>query len=146
MDDNEWSQLFDSTMESDNSFEGFPVGDDMDEMQTHSEEGITTTSEEVHTCSECNRTFSSTQGLRIHAGRMHPLAIQPSISPDDVEQEPDRTETEPNIVQTEICNLEDEMHEAYETVIKWKRNIFDLPKGNFGKQYVSHITGYILEW
>ena len=36
--------------------------------------------------------------------------------------------------------------EAYEEVMLWRRNIFDLPKGGIGKEYVEEMTRLINRW
>ena len=35
---------------------------------------------------------------------------------------------------------------AYEEVVGWRKNIFDLPKGKHGKAYVAEVTKWINEW
>ena len=36
--------------------------------------------------------------------------------------------------------------EAYEEIIKWKRNLFDLPKGNLGKKFIEELTKHLNKW
>ena len=33
--------------------------------------------------------------------------------------------------------------DVYDVIVKWRRNIFDLPKGAAGKQFVSMMTRYV---
>ena len=35
---------------------------------------------------------------------------------------------------------------AYEEIVKWRRNLFDLPKGNIGKRYVEEMTKLLNNW
>ena len=41
---------------------------------------------------------------------------------------------------------EDAVHAAYEQIVKWRRNLFDLPKGNNGKKFVDLTTRLINMW
>ena len=36
--------------------------------------------------------------------------------------------------------------DAYEEIVKWKRNIFKLPKGNNGKRFLDEMTKLINQW
>ena len=40
----------------------------------------------------------------------------------------------------------DRVNAAYEVIVKWKRNLFDLPKGNNGKKFIDEITNQINTW
>ena len=39
-----------------------------------------------------------------------------------------------------------EINEAYEIVIHWRKNIFELPKGKSGKLFITEITKFIQSW
>ena len=36
--------------------------------------------------------------------------------------------------------------DAYEEVVRWKRNFFDLPKGNLGKKFIDELTKQLNKW
>ena len=35
---------------------------------------------------------------------------------------------------------------AYEEIVKWKKNLFDLPKGNLGKKFIEELTKQLNNW
>ena len=39
-----------------------------------------------------------------------------------------------------------QINDAYEHIIKWRRNLFTLPKGRAGKMFVQEITDLIQSW
>ena len=43
-------------------------------------------------------------------------------------------------------DLQQVVSSTYEKVIKWKRNVFMLPSGKTGKEYIDECTHLILEW
>ena len=43
---------------------------------------------------------------------------------------------------TDVCPIDD----AYEEIVKWRRNLFNLPKGNNGKKFVEEMTSLINNW
>ena len=40
----------------------------------------------------------------------------------------------------------DEVGAAYEEIVKWKRNLFDLPKGALGKKFIDELTKHLNNW
>ena len=45
-----------------------------------------------------------------------------------------------------ITDLQQVVSSTYEEAIKWKRNLFMLPSGIVGKEYIDECTHLILEW
>ena len=39
-----------------------------------------------------------------------------------------------------------EINNAYDEIVTWRKNLFDLPKGNAGKRFVSNMNKLILAW
>ena len=42
--------------------------------------------------------------------------------------------------------LKSQIKEAYEKVVYWRRNIFELPKGQYGKAFIREITEWVNRW
>ena len=42
--------------------------------------------------------------------------------------------------------LQMQIDEAYETIVHWKKNIFEVPKGTHRKQFVKEITLWVQRW
>ena len=42
--------------------------------------------------------------------------------------------------------LKSQIKEAYEKVVYWPRNIFELPKGQYGKAFIREITEWVNRW
>ena len=58
--------------------------------------------------------------------------------------------TQDRPVETELSTAQNEnasqAYKAYEEITKWRRNLFRLPKGNIGKQFVDEMTRLINKW
>ena len=59
--------------------------------------------------------------------------------------------TESAAPQDELMNIyvptpKDRINAAYEVIVKWRRNLFDLPKGNSGKEFITVLTKLINTW
>ena len=39
-----------------------------------------------------------------------------------------------------------EINDAYEEIVSWRKNMFDLPKGHTGKQFVAHMNKLVVSW
>ena len=54
----------------------------------------------------------------------------------------------PTVVDTNIHvpTKKDEIISVYEEIVKWRRNLFDLPKGNNGKRFIELLTKLINTW
>ena len=39
-----------------------------------------------------------------------------------------------------------EVKKAYEEIVRWRKNIFDLPKGHAGKQFVAEMSTLVRSW
>ena len=46
----------------------------------------------------------------------------------------------------EFVKLKNQILEAYERVVKWRGNIFDVPKGKLGKMFVAEMSKWIDRW
>ena len=34
----------------------------------------------------------------------------------------------------------------YKELVYWKRNMFEIPTGNAGKEFINKLTGYVNQW
>ena len=85
-------------------------------------------------CEACNRTFKSTGGLKNH---------QRACKAKETELPP----TEPTT--SEPVNwkpFEKDVCDAYEKITVWRRNVFTLPKGKAGKNFIQELTATIELW
>ena len=84
-----------------------------------------------HRCSKCDRTFKSKRGLNIHlrSCKNEEDNISANITTPDVER-----------------NLKDDINYAYEQIVFWKKDFFDLPKCAKGKEFIREITRFISNW
>ena len=54
----------------------------------------------------------------------------------------DQTNQHPSFVN----DLHRQISEAYEAMVTWRKNIFELPKGNVGKLYVKEMNRLVTAW
>ena len=55
-------------------------------------------------------------------------------------------ETEVIVESSTTITEENAVSEAYEEIVKWKRNLFDIPKGNLGKRFIEEMTKHLNNW
>ena len=48
-------------------------------------------------------------------------------------------EVQQDIYRQDICR-------AYDSLVNWRRNLFELPKGNVGKSFINELTKLMLKW
>ena len=46
----------------------------------------------------------------------------------------------------DLNDLKVQVNEAYESVVYWRKNLFELPKGKNGKEFVNEMTIWIDRW
>ena len=119
---------------------------------------------DVHECIPCGKSFTSLRGLNQHkrsrgcktntAGQdpviqVPQIDIQNTCNPIQTEEPPRvavRTTAQNNANIWGVCNKEDLtqiMNAAYEEIVFWRKNIFKLPSGAAGKNYVREMTRLI---
>ena len=81
-----------------------------------------------------------------HVNMKDPGAAQNNINKRKKGQQTSSTTQLPAIVEPLATADEVEVSAAYEEIVTWRRNLFDVPKGNIGKQYIDEMTRLIREW
>ena len=116
-------------------------------------------------CTSCNRLFESIRGLNIHqhtCKKKNDQQAQVTVSRDPTpgvvlnpelnEHLVPQTANPPNGTQTKIWgnhSVEDISQitcAIYEEIVYWKKNLFKLPSGAAGKQYIKEMTRLINIW
>ena len=110
------------------------------------------------TCLTCPRTFTTKSGrtnhskscsgnntktLSLEASTMQPT--KPLTSSSGREDE-DVTGKINHVIETPNQTLRKNADMAYQAMSEWRGNIFTLPKGNSGKDYINEMTKLIEEW
>ena len=105
----------------------------------------TNTNDMCTTCSKCSRTFKTQRGLNRHL-----LFCQIENNKTDFEQgDPLINPMPTKIVIWGDLSIEDVnqvVNATYEECVKWKRNLFMLPSGKIGKDYIDECIRLIHEW
>jgi len=101
-------------------------------------------------CERCDQQrFRTQRGVLQHLpyfnGPGQPLPVPPPPRPPDPPQEP--------VVQHQFMwgylngdKATHELKQCYEKIVYWRKNIFMLPKGSTGKDYIKETTRLINEW
>ena len=61
-------------------------------------------------------------------------------------QSPSLNKQDKSIKSYDKVYLKSQIKEAYEKVVYWRRNIFELPKGQYGKAFIREITEWVNKW
>ena len=81
----------------------------------------------------------STTGCQAPKATQPPTTIPSSrIIEHPVDANPGETSSAPNV--------SSEVSKAYEEVVLWRKNMFDLPKGQIGKQFVAEMNTLVDSW
>ncbi|MCH2405735.1 MAG: hypothetical protein MK200_06040, partial [Nitrosopumilus sp.] len=95
-------------------------------------------------CEFCRESFKSKKGLGIHYRYCKSKILVPFQNIPISEKEAQIPQQSYQLI--ESFSLKDQIMSAYESVIKWRKNIFQIPKGNSGKLFVAEITNLIDAW
>ena len=102
-------------------------------------------------CKACQREFKGRRGLTLHQKRCSgvingsQLAVVPeAIITSDIQVEIPHHES----VSTTFgsADIRREIEDAYEEVVRWRKNMFDLPKGHTGKLFVATMNKLVVSW
>lgn len=92
-------------------------------------------------CSKCQRTFKTFRGCQQHSRQCK------GQQNENVAAENDRNNTGiENEELSEEIKYRNKISEAYDLLVHWKRNLFDLPKGAAGKSFIIELTKLFNEW
>ena len=109
-------------------------------------------------CEFCHRECKGNRGLKLHQNKCvekKSLHGVPSVDATLVHVNTGSNNANPsdprsnlNVLPCEdtsqdICS---EVNNAYEEIIRWRKNLFDLPKGNAGKKFVAEMNKLVLSW
>ncbi len=113
-------------------------------------------------CESCGKECKGKRGLTLHQKKCPRIRTavgqppsQPSsdsllsldfVHPCDQTSQPvsdaSRSEGDTSDLQ-DICS---EINKAYEEIVTWRKNLFDLPRGHAGKRFVSTMNNLIMSW
>ena len=125
--------------------------------------------DDVIRCEFCDRECKGSRGLKLHQNKCPwkksrdgqrssqlltsgaPSASLPSsVNKNESERDPVETAVSvQQVVHQEENVSEDigsEVNKAYEEIVRWRKNIFDLPKGHAGKKFVAKMNKLVLSW
>ena len=121
----------------------------------HNEEENQLLSKYVSYCDLCQKAFATKTGLKIHNSRKHlsPIEVSPNVndgSSQVVEQE-NTPKAEGTMKGVRWGNwkgkpLIDKVDAAYLETVRWRRNLFQVPTGKAGQQFIEEITFLLNEF
>ena len=123
-------------------------------------------------CEFCHREFKGKRGLKLHHNKclgkkspqqssqqstQQPLqqSLQQSVQQSSQLQADGPLETTPEVRESienhenavpELIDVSMEVSKAYEEIVLWRKNLFDLPKGHVGKLFVAQMTALVDSW
>ena len=111
----------------------------------------------IFQCEHCNKKCKSQPGLKRHQRTcmkssneiITNITTSSVTNSQPLEHNSSQREREENweaTAITETSHLEFQIEDAYEHIISWRRNIFPLPKGSIGKQFVQEMTRMLTAW
>ena len=126
---------------------------------------LSQTPSQEYSCELCARKFSTRSGRTNHQNKCKMKEVTSTVKNDTstvtstVPTGPSAT-TKPATENTEIPavphpvtnqqqqgeSFEGTVNRAYEQMTRWSRNIFQLPKGKIGKEFVREMTTFITQW
>jgi len=84
-------------------------------------------------CVHCNRTFRTERGLKQHSNKCKG-------------KRPLRVITEDVTGKVENRLYHQQVTDAFDKIVFWRKNLFDLPKGSTGKDFITEMTRLINNW
>ena len=108
-----------------------------------------------YTCSNCSsRTFSTNRGLSQHNSHCNERLNVVSISSSQHVTISERAEVTNMFFpftsfvwgERDGTLFTDDLNEAYEKTVFWRKNLFTLPTGNAGKKYIKEVTKLLNTW
>lgn len=112
-----------------------------------------------HICRHCERTFRSNRGLNQHLRSCKQNTVGENESEKETQE---NTESSRNTSDSTITSsaaqkfykwgnypshvFETNVSAVYEQIVHWKKNLFLLPSGKAGKQYIDETTRLMNEW
>ena len=103
---------------------------------------ITKNKDPKNMCRKCVRSFHTLRGLNQHLRTCSKLLEEPKEPPDppgkeDKDSSPPLRYTWGSIPS---YTFENHINEAYEKIVYWRRNLFMVPTGKAGKEFINEIT------
>ena len=108
-------------------------------------------------CASCNRTFASQHGLKVHMGscrkksgsnHTQPPITTPTVINLEVQADLPPYQKADMIPKRDIYGLDgptfaSHLDDAYNQIIKWRKNLFKLPSGKASKLYISELATWL---
>ena len=118
------------------------------------------TTEKSHVCCNCDRSFHSSRGLKQHQRSCQSRNNTPTDreSTETIEDSQFSTKTsksadEPSTQSVKYIwgkykdhEFEKNLPQVYETVVFWRKNLFLLPSGKAGINFVGEVSRLMSEW
>ena len=118
------------------------------------------TTEKLHICCNCDRSFHSSRGLKQHQRSCHSRIKMPTDreSTEMIEDYQFSAKTsisadEPSTQSVKYIwgkyknhEFEKNLSQVYETVVFWWKNLFLLPSGKAGKNLIGEVSRLMSEW
>ena len=95
-------------------------------------------------CNLCNRNFRTNRGLIKHL-----ITCRKKNNSNPIEAEPRVVIVDANHEQLYVSEediFRQDISSAYESLVKWRKNLFELPKGSVGKSFIDELTKLINRW
>ena len=95
-------------------------------------------------CNLCNRNFRTNRGLIKHL-----ITCRKKNNSNPIEAEPRVVIVDANHEQLYVSEddiFRQDISSAYESPVKWRKNLFELPKGSVGKSFIDELTKLINRW
>ena len=100
-------------------------------------------------CNICNRSFHSKRGLNQHLRYCIDKKVDTDATSNGKNEPRDRNVFIPETIESRVLYrwgeyndklFEENLNYVYEKVVYWKTNLFLLPTGNAGKQYIDEVA------
>ena len=88
-------------------------------------------------CQNCRRVFKSERGLKQHT-RNCKMTTLPPLECNEINEKSNQTDAD--------VSLERYLTDIYNEIVYWKRNLFELPKGSAGKEFIKEMINLINQW
>ena len=101
-------------------------------------------------CNTCSRTFKTTRGLNQHRRNCQQDRQKATKQTNKTVSSSEITEN--YILKQDVDYVEQpetffvKIERLYEELVYWKRNMFEIPTGNAGKEFINELTNYVNQW